>query len=98
MVNHFFNPSLKQFFPDMMHGYNACANDNKTKLDQAADEYVKCMRTLDETLFRGLQRDIKNIFEDIRQMPDDLAIKALECVTAEHQKTIDEVKEKIYGQ
>lgn len=96
MVNHFFNPSLEQFFPCMMHGYNAYCNDNKDSLTQAKEEHDRCMRTLDETLFRGLQREIKNIFEDIRNMPDDLAIKSLESVTAEHEATIAKVKEKIY--
>jgi len=90
MVNGFPDPTDK-YLLDLMPVCNNNVNDNKC----ADEELENCLRNLNETLFRGLLRDVKNVFDEIRDLPDDLGIKALEIVTIEHQATIGKIKEQI---
>lgn len=52
----------------------------------------KSMRAVDEKILACMKHEISFIFHEIKNLPDDLAIAALEHIVNEHEKMIEYAK------
>ena len=93
MDNHYFNPDIEHFFPDKMKNCVIHSNDNQAPYDPEEARY-----DFNVSAYELIVLTIEQLFKDILELPDYVAIKALEKLTTTHAETIITIKEKIYDQ